>query len=318
MRQRSFASTIGASALVALGFVAGTSQIEAQAVSFTPPDDNTAPRASTGGASRSSFFVPPTENSAPRSSTGGASRDSFFVPPAENGAPKITTGAASRDSFFAPPADQAASRDLTSGASQGLAESVDTVAVSTGHLETSGVPIAAAADSMRALLPDSFYGKTLEARPTILVYIPPSNAYSAVFSLKNEAKDTLYETTLLVPETGGVISVQIPDEAPELAIAQNYQWYVALEIDGALAPASPFVEGWVRRIAPSSQLAQTLSQSDELSRVAALGASGIWYDTAAQLASLQVAQENDVLSDHWTELLESVGLADIAAAPIVR
>ncbi|MEM8504253.1 MAG: DUF928 domain-containing protein [Cyanobacteria bacterium P01_D01_bin.1] len=303
MKQRRFASSLGAMVIAMTG---GWSQTKAvHAIPFTPPRDNVAPRTSTGGASRGSFFTPPPESSVPQSSTSGASRDSFFTPPAENAAPQDSAGGASRDSFFAPPTENAAPQDSAGGASRRLNESAD-------------IPIAAAADSMLAVTPESLYGKTLEARPTVLVYVPPSSASGAIFSLKNEARDTIYQMTLAVPKTGGVIAVELPENAPELAIAQNYQWYVALEIDGELTLSSPFVEGWVRRVAPSSELAIALSKEDHISRIAALGANGIWYDTAAQLASLQKDQGDEALSAHWFELLESVGLANIAAVPIVQ
>lgn len=329
MKQHWFASSLGA---IAIALSGGWDQTQAlHAISFTPPDDNAAPRSSTGRSSRSTFFTPPAESSAPHSSTGGASRNSFFTPPADNAAPRGSAGGASRDSFFTPPTENAvprgsargASRSLDSSLNEGadeLVASIDSLGqrLSVGTGTSGSIPMVAAADSMLAVIPESFYGETLEARPTILVYVPPSSSRSAVFSLKNEARDTVYEMTLAVPEAGGVISVEMPDETPELVIAQNYQWYVALEVDGELTLSSPFADGWIRRVAPSSELVIALSQSDDLSRIAALGANGIWYDTAAQLASLQQTQSNDILSDHWSELLESVGLIKIAAVPIVQ
>ncbi|MEM9945972.1 MAG: DUF928 domain-containing protein [Cyanobacteria bacterium P01_D01_bin.36] len=346
MKYNRFASTLGAFALL-LG-TAWTQGGVAHAVGFTPPADNSAPRDGTGGASRGSFFTPPADSSAPRETTGGSTRGGFFTPPADSGAPVETTGGSTRGDFFTPPADSSAPRETTGGSTRGdfFAPPADssTPQGSTGgasrsllNMDSEAVIDSSAAHgtarsnaygttaslnslsvgSMMAVVPDSFYGTTIEARPTILVYVPASNATEAVFSLKNEAKDMVYQTVIAVPESGGVVAVALPEDAPELAVGENYQWYLAMLLDNELSPASPFVDGWVKRISPDSELANSLSQSEGIADVAALGANGIWYDTVAQLARLNETQTNEEMTGHWYELLESVGLEEIATAPLV-
>ena len=289
---------------------------------FTPAPDSAAPRGTTGGASRGDFFTPPSDSAAPRGTTGGASRGGFFTPAPDSAAPRRTTGGASRGEFFAPPPDSAAPRGTTGGASRsGNEESAEAMGTANGssrsntYGETAVVPISSET-SMLAVMPDSFFGTTIEARPTILVYVPASNANEAVFSIKDEAKDLLYEMTLPVPASGGVVAVELPENAPELTVDQNYQWYLALKLDGELEPGSPFVDGWVKRISPDDELSALLGGST-LSEIEALGSDGIWYDTAAKLATLRLEQPNEEITQHWRELLESVGLAEIAAVPIV-
>ena len=287
---------------------------------FTPPSDNVAPRGTTGGASRGGFFTPPSDAASPRGTTGGASRGSFFMPPSDSAAPRGTTGGASRDNFFTPPSDAASPRGTTGGASRGLfnssgeaVESNSGAARSNIYGETVALPISSET-SMLAVMPDSFFGKTVEARPTVLVYVPASDASEAMFSIKDEVKDSVYEMTVAVPSTGGVIAVELPESAPELAVGQNYQWYLALKMDGELKPSSPFVDGWVKRVSPDGEIARA---GDSISEIESLGANGIWYDTASKLAALQVEQNDEAISNHWYELLESVGLADIATVPII-
>lgn len=292
---------------------------------FSPPADSSAPRSATGGASRSGFFAPPTENSTPRGSTGGASRGSFFVPPVNSSAPQGSTGGASRGDFFTPPTENLAPQGSTGGASRGLFENIDeSVATTTSgnprsnaYGEITAATPASATTSLLAVMPETFYGTTLEAKPTILVYVPASNANTAVFSLKNEAKEMVYQMTIALPETGGIVAVNMPDEAPELAVAENYQWYVAVQLEGDLDPGSPFVDGWIRRIEPSAEMTLALADGDVLSNIETLGANGVWYDTVAQLAELKATQVDEIVAGHWDELLESVGLADISAEPIV-
>ena len=277
----------------------------AYAVGFEPPADNSAPQEVVGGASRGSFFAPAPDNSTPRESTGGSSRGGLFTPDSDNSAPSEATGGSSRGEFFAPVSDNSTPSETTAGIS------------GTARSNLYGVPHSTTAASMLAVTPESFYGTTLEARPTIMVYVHASNANEAVFSLKSEAKDLVYQMTLAVPSTGGVVAVTLPAEAPELAVNQNYQWYLAMKLDNELSPASPFVDGWVKRIRPSAELAGELATSEGLDDVAVLGANGVWYDTAAQLALLNNIEASDEMAGHWYELLEAVGLAEIATAPVI-
>ena len=229
MKHNRFAATLGAVALL-LG-VAWSQGGAAVAVGFTPPADNAAPRSSSGGASRGGFFVPPAENSSPNSSTGGASRGGFFVPPAENSSPNSSTGGASRGSFFAPPTDNSAPQQgATGGASRTIVTLTDdhgidgNAAQGNSYGATNSISALSHA-SMMAVMPESFYGTTLEARPTILVYVPASNANEAVFSLKDETRELVHQMTVAVPQNGGIVAIELPEAAPELAVNANYQWY---------------------------------------------------------------------------------------------
>ncbi len=325
MKQQWLAKPLSVFAL--LVGIAWTQTGAAQAVSFTPPADNAAPQRTTGGASRGAFFTPPSDNAAPRRATGGASRGSFFTPPADNAAPQRTTGGASRGAFFTPPADNAAPQRTTGGASrrviftapeESMLEQLNSESTRGNTYGSSGA-IALASQSMLAILPESFYGTTLEERPTILAYVPASTAQTAVFSLKDEAKNLHYQMSVPVSSEGGLVKIQLPEAAPALEVGKSYQWYLALQLDGELTPASPFVDGWVKRIEPSAAVANALTQGNQLANIELLGAQGIWYDTAAQLAALHLAQPtNPEIAQHWDELLESVGLSEIEIAPAIQ
>lgn len=299
----------------------------AEAVPFAPPTDNSAPRQGTGGASRGSSFVPPSDNSAPRQGTGGASRgDLTFVPPSDNSAPRQGTGGASRnDVSFIPPPDNAAPRQATGGASRNdvFAPPTDNraprqtqggAARTNDYGTNSGFSGPTAA--MLALTPDSFYGTTLSERPTILVYLPASEAKVAIFSLKDEDQNLLYQTNLVAPTTGGVVAIQLPEEAPALEVGKNYQWFVTLQLEDQLTPGSPFVDAWIKRIEPTDALAQALDNATPLEQAEALAANGVWYDTAAILAQLQTDGAEADLASQWAELLSSVGLDVVAESPI--
>jgi hypothetical protein len=323
----------------AIGAIALLSSTAAYAVTFTPPTDNTAPGASTGGASRGSFFTPPADSAAPRRAGGGASRGSFFTPPADSPAPRRAGGGASRGSFFTPPADSPAPRRAAGGAARGESpepqvpvapatpqrqlfpeDSAQSMAPARGN-EYGGSP-----DSpffgMLGLMPQSFYGTTIATHPTILVYLPASEAQEAVFSLKDEDRNLRYYVTVPTSGKAGVYAFQMPTDVPALAVNANYQWFVALKREGSLTPGSPFVDGWIKRIEASPQLsaamAASLAEGDLLAQAKVLGGAGVWYDTVATLALLRSQQpESEAIAAHWNELLTSVELQDISSAPLI-
>jgi Domain of Unknown Function (DUF928) len=345
MKHRYLASTLSAIALLA-----SSTWNSAHAVKFTPPSNNGAPSQATGGASRGSFFIPASGKGAPSQATGGASRGSLFTPRSGKGAPSQATGGASRGSLFTPRSGKGAPSQATGGASRGSlftprsgqgTPQQATGGASRGDLFTpvsgKGAPQQAAGGASRvgnyylnpsnvestgpaaliALLPDNFYGTTVSERPTILVYLPASNAEEAVFSLKDEAGNTQHQMTIPVAGKSGVIAVKLPADAPGLVVGKNYHWFLAVKVDGQLSPSTPYVDGWIERIQPSAELAAAMQQKDPLKRAAAFGQNGVWYDCVETLAALHSTQPTDVnLIKQWEELLSSVSLKDIATANI--
>ncbi|MBT9317894.1 DUF928 domain-containing protein [Leptothoe spongobia] len=323
MKRKWFTSIWGAVILV-IG-TAWTQFGMAHAISFTPSPNNSAPRQATGGASRGSFFVPSSDRSAPRQATGGASRSGLFVPPSDSSAPRQATGGGTRGGFFTPPPDTSAPHSAAGGASRGsfftppkdyVAPQQTAGAASRTNTYGSYTDENGGAAQMMALMPESFYGTTLSAHPRILVYLPASSAQEAIFTLKNEDRNLVYQMSVPVSGEGGVIAVQLPGDSPELVVGQNYQWYFALKLNGVINTTSPFVDGWIQRIDPNDELAHTLEQGSTLENIAALGSQGIWYDTVAKLATLHTTQPDETIVGHWKELLESVGLMEISTAPI--
>jgi hypothetical protein len=337
-------------ALVALISSAWMPNNQVQAALFNPPPGRSTPSEATGGASRGSFFTPK-GNGGVNEATGGASRGSFFTPKG-NGGVNEATGGASRGSFFTPAPSRRTVREATGGASRGntlftpkgqrriIRESTggasrgtifrrsrgkSIVKESTGggsrvgvyHLNpttiSNGTP-----DALIAVLPQTYSGTTLSERPTIQVYIPASEAKSAVFSLQDANGNVQYQTRLAVADKAGVISIRLPENAPALRLGENYQWFLALEIDQELSPRTPYVDGWVQRIAPTPELTAALQNPDAMKRAEALGQNGLWYDCAAAMAQLRLTQpDNATVSQEWRELLEAVDLKDIVKAPIV-
>lgn len=257
-----------------------------------------APRSTTGGASRSTLFKP-TPGRSVRQSTGGASRGTLFKP---KGRVLRATGGASRGHTFAA---SGAPRQSAGGASRDGAAAVAT---------EQNYP-----NALMALMPQEFYGTTLSERPSILVYMPESNAEEAIFSLKNDAGDLVYQTTLPLSGDAGVVRVQLPETIAPLEVGKNYQWLMALKIDSRLTPSTPYVDGWVQRIARTAETDKILKLSSPIAQAEALASAGIWYDCSAILAAqLEAQPENATVQKHWQDLLASVGLQSVTTAPMLQ
>jgi hypothetical protein len=325
MNYRSLMSLLGA--IVAIGGTAWLPGMSAHASFFNPPPGRGTVNEATGGASRGSFFVPKGSGTV-NEATGGASRGSFFTPAPNRRTLREATGGASRSSLFTPRPGRRTVREATGGASRTSlfrTKRQPVVKESTGggsrigvyHLNPNLVG-AAGPSAMMALLPQSYSGTTIQERPTTFVYIPPSEAKTAIFSLHDENSNVQYQATIAVPETGGVIAIPLPSNAPALAVGKNYQWFMALQIDGELTPRTPYVDGWIQRIAAPAEMMANLNGKDAMKRAEILGQNGIWYDCVAELAQARLQQPSDQISQReWQELLNDAELKDIAQVPIL-
>ncbi|PAX52904.1 DUF928 domain-containing protein [Brunnivagina elsteri] len=292
------------SSLSVIALIASTACNSADAVTFRPPARNGAPSTATGGASRGSLFTPRKGNSAPKQASGGASRGNLFKP---QGAPKQASGGASRGNLFTPAKGNSTPQQASGGASR----------VGTYYLNPSTVAASGPA-ALIGLMPQSYYGTTLSERPTVMVYLPTSEAKEAVFSIKDKAGNMHHQMTIPVAGKVGVIAVKLPSNAPALEVGENYQWFLALKVDGQLSPSTPYVDGWIERIQPNAELVTAMQQQDAMKRAEALGKNGVWYDCVATLAALHTTQPNNpAIIKQWGELLTSVSLKEIVTAPLV-
>lgn len=174
-------------------------------------------------------------------------------------------------------------------------------------------------ETVTPLLPNSHTGMTQLEHPTILVYLPETGEQEAQFSIKDEGKKLHYQMNVPISGKAGLVSIQLPEDAPALEMGKNYQWFFALKCGGKLHPSNPLVSGWIQRSPSNSETAfnPSLNPDELLQEAIVLGNSGIWYDTVATLARLRTMQpENAEVSTHWQELLASVGLEAFATTPL--
>ncbi len=182
--------------------------------------------------------------------------------------------------------------------------------------------------ALTSLLPvktaQSNLGLTISGYPTFFFYLPESSGRQVEFLLTDEDDRQVYSSTFAVTGEPGVIRLSLPQNAgmAPLELNRNYHWYFSIVCHPGDADKSsdPIVGGWIRRVQPSSPLlAEQLEASTLRDRVALYAADGIWYETLAALAQLRYDNPNDrTLVTTWSNLLNSVGLSDIAQESLIQ
>lgn len=173
---------------------------------------------------------------------------------------------------------------------------------------------------LTALIPESNWGKTVAATPTFWFYVPysPDEARSGEFVLQDEKYNDVYRTAFSLPPTPGFVSLTIQSPDGTLKADKWYFWLFKLYC-GEKSSTPVSVEGWVQRVALTSELESQL-KAGTTEDYAVYSANGIWYDAVDRLARLRLVDpQNVLLSGEWVELLESrgVGLNQLTQEGIV-
>ena len=136
-----------------------------------------------------------------------------------------------------------------------------------------------------------------------------------------KTKNIVYRTILSLPEIPGIASITLPETVTPLEIGKKYTWIFNLICNSANTDAiiGP-VKGVVIRESLSSEIESQLEAAETpRARVIVYGLNGLWYDALTTLAELYRQERSDeTLSADWADLLEDVGLSEIASEPLVE
>lgn len=176
-----------------------------------------------------------------------------------------------------------------------------------------------APQNLVALMPMDNYGGTLSSYPTLFWRVPPNQAEAIELILFDEADNEIYRTTLDITGEAGVVSLSLPAHSglPPLEVGQLYRWSFSLICDAADRSADIYTEGWLQRLEPTSDLVAQIEAAAESDRPAIYAAAGLWHDALSAIAQQRYADPDDEAAiARWRNLLESVGLSDIADEPL--
>ncbi|AFY57159.1 protein of unknown function (DUF928) [Rivularia sp. PCC 7116] len=170
--------------------------------------------------------------------------------------------------------------------------------------------------SIVKLLPKSNIGLTAKQRPSIMVYVPATTARKAFFSIQDENFNHHYQATLDLPEEAGIMEIKLPASAPVLATGKKYQYSLAMICGEYLEPDDQLISGWIERVESKGNM---LNQKVSVELASELAGEGMWYDALSTLAELRKSQpSNQYVANSWQQLLNSVGLDEIAQESIVN
>ncbi len=175
-----------------------------------------------------------------------------------------------------------------------------------------------------ALMPTTSTARTVSGYPSFLFYLPKMSDKPPVeFVLYQYGDDgtqsEFYKTVFRTTGNEGIISLSLPETAnlPPLKVGLNYHWYFSVIMNPKDRAADQVVEGWIKRVSPSADLANKSTQSSGIALVEAYQKESLWLDTVATLAEIRRSDPNNLaIAKIWTDILNSVGLQKIAAIPL--
>jgi hypothetical protein len=169
---------------------------------------------------------------------------------------------------------------------------------------------------LTALIPQINLGLTTKEYPTFWFYVPYSTTEiaQAELMLLDENQQPILEKpmTIQLSQTPGIVGIKLPATAKPLAVGQKYRWYFELECDAENPSNNPGVNGWVKRVTPSSELVTQLENYSTQQSYLVYAENGIWYDALTSLIKgRKDTSSEDSFSQDWADLLEAVGLENL-------
>lgn len=157
--------------------------------------------------------------------------------------------------------------------------------------------------------------------PTLFFYIPKTSAPELQFSLLDEVNDKTYQITVTTPKKSGIVSFNFSaiKGLPPLEIGKDYQWYFSVICDPENRSGDAVVGGDIRRVELDPVLAEELKKATPRDRASLYAVNSIWSDTLTALyQARQSSPNNSVLADEWADILDSVGLKEVAKEPLLN
>lgn len=191
-----------------------------------------------------------------------------------------------------------------------------------------------------AIMPSNNLGETSLSYPRLVWYVPATAARYAEVILENSGVlegDTpflIYRMGFRITGEGGIYSMVIPADAdiPPLETGHNYKWTLRLYCQSNEDTLDPWFDtdfdfGAQSSVSGSIYRSDVIPDSASLSNASLLDQAkvdldqGLWFDALDKLFDRYCeVQDNPTersrFQDHWTSLLDSVGLGLLADQPL--
>lgn len=191
---------------------------------------------------------------------------------------------------------------------------------------TRGCPVAANSDisqpkAVRVMSLKENISLTLAANPTLFFYVPSGLGSSAELVLSKfdveSDRDTevVYKTEINLPEKGGLLSHQLPQN--QLEVGQMYHWYIVVPCESTGIAEYDFSDSFIERtdmanlpIDLNARLA-TIDERDSLALGDAYAEAGVWHEALLYLAQARNADPNNPeIEARWQNLLNAANLGE--------
>ena len=137
------------------------------------------------------------------------------------------------------------------------------------------------------LAPKRYLGLTTQSHPTFWVHLPATTAKTIEFSLFDRTRKGIYQVSLPIPSSAGLLEIPLPKTEPGLSNDRSYNWTVALVCNAKQRTEDWVMGGWIQRQAPSDRLRQLLKQdSTTIDQAKSYLQANFWYDGITTLLKL--------------------------------
>lgn len=169
--------------------------------------------------------------------------------------------------------------------------------------------------NLTALMPQNNIGTTVSPSPTVYLYVPQTTKQTAEFALYDWTKKIrtpIYKTNISLPESAGIVKVNLP-KTVELEPNNTYIWHFGIICDPSQRSLDYYINGWLKRTSLTPETEAKLKELEQkpLEQAQLYAESSIWNETITTLEKSREAYPNA-----WKELLESVGLGEVADSKI--
>lgn len=167
---------------------------------------------------------------------------------------------------------------------------------------------------LSVLAPDHT-GLTGQEQPILYWYLSKPTSHPIYFTVVDtESTKTVLDVKLAAPSRPGVQAIRLSDHGIRLSPGVQYQWFVALMLDGEHRSKDIIAGGMIERTAMPQDLSSKLAGVGRPQRMAMYAEAGFWYDAVEAISEEITAVPNDAgLRKQRASLLEQVGLPEIAA-----
>ncbi|MEM1251969.1 MAG: DUF928 domain-containing protein [Cyanobacteria bacterium P01_H01_bin.21] len=178
---------------------------------------------------------------------------------------------------------------------------------------------------LTSIFPDDDLGYTTDGYPAFQWYMPSNNASYVEFNLYEVISEDegifqpVYQTAFVPSPTAGIATLQLPQAAGLTPLEADNYYYWSVEVycpDDDVA--AMMAEGFVEVLTPDPALEAELANSEGIDRAAIAAENSLWFDATRALTDhLQTQPDDRQAIESWQILLESIGLENIADAPLL-